>query len=236
MNKIRVATLASHFSSVVRHLEVFSEPKASVCDHCVFLIKPQNCSLLRFVLSNFYFLATHPDKLSSLIKKRSRLTLFFDCFDNEGVLTKIRNFNIDVGLHAYPMIYRGEQIACFKLGILNAHIGLLPFMQGRSVVEWSILERVPIGITTFFIDEGIDTGDQIVHVKFIDDKIVRALSLQQLKTRMFSLDAECYLDAVLNIFNQNLDVRVGQDRGQRYYRISKMFFDAAEELKKQIGV
>jgi hypothetical protein len=44
------------------------------------------------------------------------------------------SFNAEV-LHATDVIYRTETLQAFRLGILNAHIGVLPRYRGRSVME-----------------------------------------------------------------------------------------------------
>ena len=45
-----------------------------------------------------------------------------------------------------------------RLGVLNIHLGLLPEIRGMSSPEWSLLNRVPVGITIHYMDAGIDTG------------------------------------------------------------------------------
>jgi len=76
---------------------------------------------------------------------------------------RLRSLRCDVGLHAANVIYREPTISAFKLGILNAHIGILPKYRGRSVVEWSVLQGDPVGVTVFFIDSGIDTCVSLFH-------------------------------------------------------------------------
>jgi methionyl-tRNA formyltransferase len=49
-------------------------------------------------------------------------------------------------------------IDAFRLGVLNAHMGLLPAYRGMNVAEWAALEGAPVGCTVHLIDTGIDTG------------------------------------------------------------------------------
>src|SRR5436309_2693224 len=49
-------------------------------------------------------------------------------------------------------------IEAFRLGILNAHIGVLPAYRGMNVAEWAALEGGSVGCSVHFIDTGIDTG------------------------------------------------------------------------------
>jgi methionyl-tRNA formyltransferase len=52
-------------------------------------------------------------------------------------------------------------IDAFRLGVLNAHMGLLPAYRGMSVAEWAALEGAPVGCTVHLIDAGIDTGPML---------------------------------------------------------------------------
>jgi len=46
-------------------------------------------------------------------------------------------------------------------GVINCHMGILPYYRGMDVVQWPILNRDfdNIGMTTHIIDRGVDTGD-----------------------------------------------------------------------------
>ena len=46
-----------------------------------------------------------------------------------------------------------------KIGVIGAHASLLPFYRGSAPINWAIIngERVT-GVTTFFIEQEIDTG------------------------------------------------------------------------------
>lgn len=59
-------------------------------------------------------------------------------------------------------ILSSAAIATARLGVLNAHPGLLPWARGMNVLEHSLLRDVPLGATGHFIDAGIDTGPILV--------------------------------------------------------------------------
>src|SRR5436305_11718144 len=92
------------------------------------------------------------------------------------------------------VIYRRPAIEAFRLGILNAHIGLLPRYRGRSVMEWSLLNGDPTGVTTFFVDEGIDTGARIVLRQHVD--VYDCPEVDDAKRYLFSLDGAMYAEAL----------------------------------------
>ena len=141
--------------------------------------------------------------------------------DHPETVVWIRQLAPDVGLHACGAIYRRPIIDCFRLGILNPHIGMLPAYRGRSVMEWSILEGYPTGVTLFFLDEGIDTGPDIVlrrEVPLRDHRDVCAA-----KQHLFSLDAAMFAEAIA-LLQQPGFVPIRNDgSGRRFYVMSRLF-------------
>jgi folate-dependent phosphoribosylglycinamide formyltransferase PurN len=135
----------------------------------------------------------------------------------------------DVGLHATSVIYRRPVIDLFRLGILNPHIGLLPKYRGRSVMEWSIFMGDPVGITTFFIDDGIDTGPQIILREEFD--AYRGLDRTALKRLLFDQDAEMFRRAVGLLSQPDFaPTRQRLEDGKRWYVMSQLFSGVVDEL------
>src|SRR5689334_6832233 len=95
--------------------------------------------------------------------------------DPQSVHT-LQKLKLDVGLHKAGVIYRDVTIDAFRLGILNHHIGILPAYRGRSVLEWSVLQGDPVGITVFFIDTGIDTGARILLSEAVDVSACKSIA------------------------------------------------------------
>ncbi len=58
-------------------------------------------------------------------------------------------------------ILKDSIINTAAVGVLNAHPAILPFVRGVDVVNHAILNDIPIGITSHYIDAGIDTGQII---------------------------------------------------------------------------
>ncbi len=65
---------------------------------------------------------------------------------------------IDLIIHAGAGILRAPLLAVPRLGVLNAHMGVLPRYRGMNVAEWAAWEDGPLGATVHWIDPGIDTG------------------------------------------------------------------------------
>lgn len=56
-------------------------------------------------------------------------------------------------------IIRGPILALPRDGVINSHPGLLPECRGSASPAWSVIHDIPIGATTHFCDDGVDTGD-----------------------------------------------------------------------------
>jgi phosphoribosylglycinamide formyltransferase 1 len=56
-------------------------------------------------------------------------------------------------------IFSGEAIGDKK--ILNAHPGIIPSARGLDAFKWSILNRIPLGVTLHLIDAQVDAGEMI---------------------------------------------------------------------------
>jgi hypothetical protein len=142
---------------------------------------------------------------------------------------RLRSLRCDVGLHAANLIYREPTISAFKLGILNAHIGILPKYRGRSVVEWSVLQGNPTGITVFFIDSGIDTGRRIVLREFIPSD--RWNDAGALKNMLFGCDARLYRKALEALMRPGVQFESNDIlKGRRYYVMSNLFTQTVNEI------
>ncbi len=91
---------------------------------------------------------------------RSRGIAFLETgpLDRADAVARIKALGPDLGIHAGAGLLRRPLIDAFRLGVLNAHMGLLPAYRGMNVAEWAALEGAPVGCTVHLIDTGIDTG------------------------------------------------------------------------------
>jgi len=162
---------------------------------------------------------------------KSKLRISVKPLHDPKNISWISKQSFDVGLHAAGVIYRKKLIDCFSKGILNPHIGILPKYRGRSVMEWSVFEGNPTGISIFFIDEGIDIGSHIVFRKTID--ISQFKDITQAKNYLFSLDGEMFAEA-LRMLNdpEYIPIYQKKEEGKRYYVMSKLFEDVVTHLLK----
>ena len=84
--------------------------------------------------------------------------------NNTEFINEIKEMNPDViCVVAYGKILPKEILEIPKLGCINVHASLLPKYRGAAPIQWAILNGDKItGITTMYMDEGMDTGDMIL--------------------------------------------------------------------------
>lgn len=83
---------------------------------------------------------------------------------NEKFIEEIKTLNPDViCVVAYGKILPKEILDIPKLGCINVHGSLLPKYRGAAPIQWAVLNGDKItGITTMYMDIGMDTGDMIL--------------------------------------------------------------------------
>ena len=84
--------------------------------------------------------------------------------NNQEIIEKIKELNPEViCVVAYGKILPKELLEIPKLGCINVHGSLLPKYRGAAPIQWAVLNGdKTTGITTMYMDEGMDTGDMIL--------------------------------------------------------------------------
>ena len=84
--------------------------------------------------------------------------------NNPEFIEKIKKINPDViCVVAYGKILPKELLEIPKLGCINVHGSLLPKYRGAAPIQWAVLNgEATTGITTMYMDVGMDTGDMIL--------------------------------------------------------------------------
>ena len=83
---------------------------------------------------------------------------------SEETQETLRQYNADVMVVvAFGKILPQAVLDMPKLGCINVHASLLPAYRGSAPIQWAVLngERKS-GVTTIFLDIGIDTGDLLL--------------------------------------------------------------------------
>lgn len=84
--------------------------------------------------------------------------------NNPEFIEEIKTLNPDViCVVAYGKILPKEILEIPKLGCINVHGSLLPKYRGAAPIQWAVLNGdKKTGITTMYMDVGMDTGDMIL--------------------------------------------------------------------------
>ena len=84
--------------------------------------------------------------------------------NNDEFINEIKRINPDViCVVAYGKILPKELLDIPKLGCINVHGSLLPKYRGAAPIQWAVLNGdKKTGITTMYMDVGMDTGDMIL--------------------------------------------------------------------------
>ena len=82
--------------------------------------------------------------------------------NSEQVMPYIEELELDLIVFGGTRIIRGEILDFPKDGVINSHPGLLPECRGSASPAWSVYHDIPIGSSTHFCDNGIDTGQLLL--------------------------------------------------------------------------
>lgn len=124
---------------------------------------------------------------------------------------------------AYGHILPGSILAIPRLGAINVHASLLPTYRGAAPIQWAIINgRQETGVTTIWMDEGMDTGDILLTSKVL---IGPEDTSQTLHCRLADLGAQLLIDTLSQLKSGHL-VGTPQDKSEATY---------ASFLKKEDG-
>ena len=78
---------------------------------------------------------------------------------DENFLSRLKSYNADLFIVVAFRMLPEVVWKMPKMGTFNLHASLLPKFRGAAPINWAIIQREKeTGVTTFFIDDKIDTG------------------------------------------------------------------------------
>jgi len=130
----------------------------------------------------------------------------------------LKNLNIDlqivVAFRMLPKIVWEIPL----MGTINLHASLLPQYRGAAPINWAIINgETETGVTTFFIDEKIDTGDIIMQLK---TKILIDDTAGTLHNKLMSSGLKLVIKTILKI-NEN-NIRIVQNENNKLNKAPKL--------------
>lgn len=108
-----------------------------------------------------------------------------------------------------------------KLGTFNLHASLLPNYRGAAPINWAIINgETKTGVTTFFIDDKIDTGAMIMSAEIPISKNENA---GQLHDRLMELGSSTVVKTLALIESGNVTTEIQQenDNIKTAYKLNK---------------
>ena len=121
--------------------------------------------------------------------------------ENKEIVDILKDMNPDViCVVAYGKIIPKEILEIPKYGCVNVHPSLLPQYRGSAPIQWAILNGdKETGVTTMYLDEGMDSGDIILQTKTSIDKDETS---GELWDRLSKIGAELLVETLEKIENK----------------------------------
>ncbi|MCR5367920.1 MAG: methionyl-tRNA formyltransferase [Eubacterium sp.] len=142
----------------------------------------------------------------------------------EEYVEKLRSLNPDViVVAAFGQILPESILNIPKYGCINIHASLLPKYRGAAPIEWAVIDgEKETGVTTMYMEKGLDTGDMI-------EKAVTEIgadeTAEELRSRLADMGAELIISTLKNVISGNCS-REKQDDSKSNYAVM---------LKKEMG-
>jgi len=140
---------------------------------------------------------------------------------DEGFLAELKslkaNLQVVVAFRMLPKIVWKMP----KLGTFNLHASLLPNYRGAAPINWAVINgETKTGVTTFFIDDKIDTGAMILSKETL---IGFSESAGALHDRLMDLGCEAVVETLDLIENGNLTTTIQTDSSsiKTAYKLNK---------------
>ncbi|MBS7255627.1 methionyl-tRNA formyltransferase [Flavobacterium branchiicola] len=140
---------------------------------------------------------------------------------DEGFLAELKalnaNLQIVVAFRMLPKVVWEMP----SLGTFNLHASLLPNYRGAAPINWAIINgETKTGVTTFFIDDKIDTGAMILNSEIAIEPTENA---GQLHDRLMNLGSTTVIDTLKIIENGNVTTTIQEDNAEikTAYKLNK---------------
>ena len=119
---------------------------------------------------------------------------------NEDFLNEIKKLKPDViCVVAYGKILPKELLDIPRFGCINVHGSILPKYRGAAPIQWAVLNGdKTTGVTTMYMDEGMDTGDMILKKEV---EIGENETTGELWNRLSKIGAELLVETIKQVEN-----------------------------------
>jgi methionyl-tRNA formyltransferase len=149
-----------------------------------------------------------PSPVKKFATDRGITVLQPDALDDDAFITQLRNAAPDVMVVVAYRILPSRVYTLPPMGAFNLHASLLPEYRGAAPIHWAIIRgETETGVTTFYLQEKVDTGNIILQERCAIGENETAGELYQ---RLSTLGAETVLGTLRMIERGNVQT-VQQD-------------------------
>ena len=130
---------------------------------------------------------------------------------DENFINQLQELKPDLGIVVAYRILPREVYTIPKLGTFNLHASLLPKYRGAAPIQWALINGEKVtGVTTFFLQDKVDTGNIILQreVPIYDED-----NFQTLHDRLSQIGSELVLETVKLIETGKYEL-IPQDESQ----------------------
>lgn len=132
---------------------------------------------------------------------------------DEQFLQQIKSLNADVFVVVAFRMLPKVLWSMPQKGTFNLHASLLPDYRGAAPINWAIINgETQTGVTTFFIDDKIDTGAVLLQEK---TQITEQETAQTLHDKLMKQGAELVLKTLQQIENDEVKPKVQPEKSEK---------------------
>lgn len=143
-----------------------------------------------------------PSEVKQIAEKYSLPVLQPENLHDPQFISQLREYRPDVGVVVAFRVLPREVFTLPPLGTFNLHASLLPQYRGAAPIHHVLINgEKETGLTTFFLDENIDTGNIIFQEKIAVDENE---TFGELQTRMMNAGALLVIRTLEAIGNRNV--------------------------------
>lgn len=114
--------------------------------------------------------------------------------------------------------------------IINAHSGWLPRYKGLDSIPWSLKNNDKVGLTTHFIDSGIDSGNIL---RFYKAEIEKGDNFNTISRKVGSLQPKAFHDTLLGLQTNKITPIPQDDKYKPHFPMSfEDLWDLEQDLRK----
>ena len=128
---------------------------------------------------------------------------------DEAFLAELKSLNANLHIVVAFRMLPKVVWAMPELGTFNLHASLLPNYRGAAPINWAIINgETKTGVTTFFIDDKIDTGAMILSKEL---EISESENVGELHDKLIVLGCDAVLETLDKIAEGNVKTTIQED-------------------------